>query len=387
MTLVHVGVSITVVPVTSTLNRIMIADMQMSAFLVGILLALPHLLSPLQVFIGNWADRYPLWGRHRSPWIVIGGLMASFGGYFTAHAAYQLDQHFLSGLMFSIITFSIWGLGVNMASVSYLSLLSELSDDNQGWRSRTISIMWTAMILAIIFISTLLSRMLNPFSTTALFTAFGVVWLLASTLVLIGAANLEPSPAQIQRKRTNSTENPFSVYRLLTENHSARRFFGYLFLILVSLHAQDVLLEPYGAEIFDMDVSTTSRLTRIWGIGLLIMLGIGLPLIRHIGKKQSANIGATVAVAAFVLIISAGLWQIVPLFWGAVFLLGLGGGLMTVSNLSFMQDMTIPQATGLYIGAWGVANFAGQALGNAFSGLIRDVMYWATQSSLGQSKK
>ena len=78
-TLVHVGVAITAVPISSTLNRIMIADMQLSALLVGFLVALPYLLSPLQILVGNWADHHPLWGRHRSPWILIGGLMASFG--------------------------------------------------------------------------------------------------------------------------------------------------------------------------------------------------------------------------------------------------------------------------------------------------------------------
>ncbi len=57
LTMVHVGVSITVVPVTSTLNRIMISDMKLSAFLVSTLIALPYLLSPLQVAVGNWADR------------------------------------------------------------------------------------------------------------------------------------------------------------------------------------------------------------------------------------------------------------------------------------------------------------------------------------------
>ena len=47
---------------------------------------------------------------------------------------------------------------------------------------------------------------------------------------------------------------------------------------------------------------------------------------------------------------------------------------MTVSNLSFMLDMTVPEAAGLYIGAWGVANFAGQAVGNLASGLLRTVV-------------
>jgi MFS transporter, BCD family, chlorophyll transporter len=88
LSLVHVGVSITVVPVTSTLNRVMIADLGMSALLVSLLVALPYFLSPLQVPLGAWADRNPIRDRHRTPWIVMGGLMAATGSYFTAHTAY-----------------------------------------------------------------------------------------------------------------------------------------------------------------------------------------------------------------------------------------------------------------------------------------------------------
>jgi BCD family chlorophyll transporter-like MFS transporter len=47
-----------------------------------------------------------------------------------------------------------------------------------------------------------------------------------------------------------------------------------------------------------------------------------------------------------------------------------------------MLDMTIVQAAGLYMGAWGVANFAGQALGNIASGLIRDVAFRLTGSEM-----
>jgi BCD family chlorophyll transporter-like MFS transporter len=57
---------------------------------------------------------------------------------------------------------------------------------------------------------------------------------------------------------------------------------------------------------------------------------------------------------------------------------------MTVSNLSFMLDMTVPTAAGLYMGAWGVANFAGQALGNITSGLLRDlILLWTHIPAIG----
>ena len=97
-TLVHVGVAITAVPINSTLNRIMITDLNLPALLVGVLVALPYLLSPLQVAAGAWADHHTLWGRHRSPWILIGGLMAAFGGYLAAHAVVLMGENFALGL-------------------------------------------------------------------------------------------------------------------------------------------------------------------------------------------------------------------------------------------------------------------------------------------------
>lgn len=377
---VHVGVSITVVPVTSTLNRVMIADMQLSATLVALLVALPYLLSPLQVFIGDWTDRFTVWRRHRSPWMVLGGLMAAFGSYFTAHAAFLVYDHEAVGLLAAVGAFLLWGIGVNVASVSYLSLVTDLTDDDEAWRSRAVSVMWTAMILSTIVVSVLLARMLAPVTDVltaqgeaALYNAFGAVWTLSCLLVLVGSSRIEPA-ASPERQVSNTANNPLTAYRLLAANPTARRFFVYLLLVLVSIHAQDVLLEPYGAEAFNMTTSETSRLTAVWGIGVLVALIGGLPIMRRIGKKSSANIGAAIAAVAFSAIVVAGIVQAPTLFVGSVLVLGLGGGMMTVSNLSFMLDMTVPHAAGLYIGAWGVANFAGQAAGAIASGLIRDVL-------------
>lgn len=382
-TLVHVGVAITAVPVNSTLNRIMITEFNLPALLVGLLLALPYLLSPLQVVAGSWADHHALWGRHRSPWILIGGLMASFGGYLTAHAVILLGENFTLGLLASLVTFTVWGVGVNIASVSYLSLLSEQTEGGGGWRSRAVSVMWTAMIVSTILTSLAISALLEPYSTDALYTAFGFVWLVASACVLFGAGGIEPAAGPAASGSLHSrAESPRAAIRTLAGNPTAQRFFLYLTLVLISIHAQDVLLEPFGGDVLGMPVAATARLTSIWGLGFFLTMLGGLWLVRKAGKKAAANVGAVVAAAGFALIIVSGFAQSVPLLWGAVFVLGLGGGVMTVSNLSFMLDMTVAQAAGLYMGAWGVANFAGQAFGNIASGLIRDVALRLTGSEM-----
>ena len=380
LALVHVGVSITVVPVTSTLNRVMIADLKMPVTLVAVLVALPYLLSPLQILLGNWSDRHPAADYHRMPWILLGGLLAATGSYFTVHVAYLLAGNFALGLWAAAIVFSLWGVGINAASVSYLSLVTDLADENG--RSRAVSIMWTAMIVSTIVTSLALSRMLTNFSEEALYTAFGAIWLVSVVFVLVGSYRIEPRASARTAQPTQRADDPMQVLRLLALNPQARRFFLYLMIVLISIHAQDVLLEPFAAEALGMPVAVTSRLTSIWGVGIFITLLGGLLLVKRWGKKTGANLGAYLTASAFGFIIATGLLGQSGLFMGAVFLLGLGGGLMTVSNLSFMLDMTVPQAAGLYIGAWSVANFAGQAIGNIISGLLWDLFFWLTGNPL-----
>jgi BCD family chlorophyll transporter-like MFS transporter len=64
---IHVAVALTLLPINSTLNRIMISELGISASLVALLIAVPYILSPMQMWIGSLSERYPLWGWRRTP--------------------------------------------------------------------------------------------------------------------------------------------------------------------------------------------------------------------------------------------------------------------------------------------------------------------------------
>ncbi len=57
--LIHVAVAMTLVPINSTLNRIMINELAISAALVAVLASLPYLFSPIQVAIGAFQIDIP----------------------------------------------------------------------------------------------------------------------------------------------------------------------------------------------------------------------------------------------------------------------------------------------------------------------------------------
>ena len=356
--LLHVGTSLTVVPVTSALNRIMIAEMQLASTLVAFLVTLPYWLAPLQIWLGSVMDRQVQAGGQRSGWILLGGILAAGGCALTAPAAFLMLDHPVWGLVATGGTFILWGVGINVASVSYLALLSDQEDREH--RNRTIGIMFVCMIGASIATGLFLAQQLQVYSPTQVMISFGLVSLVALVAILVGAWRIESPASQLLPRR--SPRAGLNSFQVLTQNPVALRFFLYLLIILISIHAQDILLEPYGAEVMDMSVSATSRLVSYWGAGFLVTMLVSILLVRRWGERRVAALGTWIATAAFVLICGAGFVQHVPAFAGSVVLLGIGSGFMTQSNLVLMLRMTVPQARAIYIGTWSAANFMGQAL-------------------------
>lgn len=359
-TLIHVGTALTVVPVTSVLNRVMIAEMGLSSTLVAFLVTLPYLLSPLQIWFGALMDRQTAVGGRFVTWIRLGGLMAAVGASLMAFTVFLIPESLFTGFAATVVVFLVWGVGINLSSVAYLALLSARADPQE--RSRTVGVMFTAMIAASIGTGIFLSSQMEPYSQERLGVLLLVVPAVALVLVLLGALHLEQPSGSPTADRQPPQAPPGLLLRSLKDNPVGLRYFAYLMLVLLCIHTQDVLLEPFGAEVLGMSVSDTSRLVSIWGAGFLITMLAGIPLVRRYGERAVSGAGSCLAAAAFLLISGSGLLGQTYLFMGSVLVLGLGGGLMTQSNLTFMLRMTVPRARALYIGTWSVATFLAQAM-------------------------
>ncbi len=371
--LIHVAVTISLVPITGVLNRIMIHEMGLMASLVASLIILPHLLAPLQPFLGQYSDHHPLLGYRRTPYIALGLLFCIGGAMLTPLAALNLDTGLWPGLPFAVGAFLIWGLGYNLSVVSYLSLASDLSNDQQ--RSRTIAVMWFMMICAVIATAILTGRALEDYSPEQLVRVFIIAGGIALTLGMIGLIGLEPRNAVVGVQARHSVSEAVGA---VVGHPQAQAFFIYLTLMLAAILGQDVLLEPFGANAFDMTVRQTTQLTAYWGGATLVALLIqGLVLSRFVSKKIGAAIGAGVAATGFLLIALSGMLHFQPLFIPGILVLGFGTGIATTTNLALMLDMTTPTNVGLFIGAWGVADAAARGLGNLMAGVVRDLAGFA----------
>jgi MFS transporter, BCD family, chlorophyll transporter len=371
--LLHVAVAITLVPITGVLNRIMIHELALSASIVAALVVLPSVLSPLQVLVGQYSDRYPLFGFRRTPYIAAGTLLCVLGAVATPYTALLMAENFWPGLLLGALVFGIWGLGFNIAVVSYLSLASDLSTEQD--RSRTIAVMWFMMISSVIITAILSGRALDPYSDARLIRVFAIVGGASLGLLLLGLIGLEP---RYQAAAAEARHSQGAALRAVLGNPGARLFFVYLVLLLAAILGQDVLLEPFGAQLFDMSVRETTQLTAVWGgMTLLALLVYGFVLNRWMSKKTGAYLGNIVAAAGLLTIALSGMLQAEPLFVPGVALLGFGTGIATSTNLALMLDMTTPEQVGLFIGAWGVADAMARGTGNLLGGVARDVLTYS----------
>ena len=371
--LIHVAVAMTLVPINSTLNRVMIKELSLSALLVGILAALPYVFSPIQVAIGSFSDRHPIFGWRRTPYIFLGLLLCVFGVIAAPYVAYLLADNRSLGILMGILVFGAWGMGYNFASVSYFSLATEISGEKG--RSRTIAVMFFMMIVSIIGTSITLSKLLTVYTPEKLMNAFQLIGIIAFVFGMTGILGLESRKAEKETAEENEESHTWGeLLKLISGNKQATQFFLYLIILLTAVFAQDILLEPYGAEAFDLDVHTTTQITSIWGTMFLISLSLGSIFENRVPKLTQARIGAWSGIIAFGLIVLSSVVNSLIVFYAGVVLLGLATGLSTVSNLSIMLDMTITGKVGLFIGAWGMASAVSRLTGNLMSGAVRDVM-------------
>jgi BCD family chlorophyll transporter-like MFS transporter len=378
--LIHVAVAMTLVPINSTLNRVMIKELAISATLVAILASLPYLFSPIQVAIGSYSDRHPILGYRRTPYILAGLILCVIGVIVSPQVAFLMHDNLLLGLLAGLLAFGAWGMGYNLSAVSYLSLASELSGENE--RGKTIATMWFMMIAAIILTAIGLSRMVDPYTPEALIRAFAVVAGLALLLGLIGLIKLEPRSTRFAKGSASEAYTVKQMTSTITANPVARVFFIYLLLLLAAILGQDVLLEPFGAEAFGMTVTQTTRITSLWGTFVLLAIIIAGLLEGRVSKRLVAQFGNTGALLGFIVIVLSGILIDKTVFYTGVTLLGIGTGLSTVANLSLMFDLTIPGMVGLYIGAWGFSNALSRLVGSVLGGVVRDVVTQATGHAL-----
>jgi BCD family chlorophyll transporter-like MFS transporter len=161
------------------------------------------------------------------------------------------------------------------------------------------------------------------------------------------------------------------AWGLVRSSRQARRFFFFLMMGILFLFLQQVVLEPYGGDVFGLDIRATTLFNAYQMVGVLVGMAVaGGWLARRIGNRLTAGVGLGLASISFLALAAAG-WLGLPAWLPpAIGLMGLGMGLFNVGGLALMMGMAVHRLTGLYMGAWTLAQALGNGMASIGGGLL-----------------
>jgi BCD family chlorophyll transporter-like MFS transporter len=156
-----------------------------------------------------------------------------------------------------------------------------------------------------------------------------------------------------------------------------RVFFGFLLSGIFFLFIQQVVLEPFGGDVFGLSVRETTLFNAYQMVGVLAGMGLGGAwLVKQIGLRPTAGLGALVAAVAFGWLALAAILHQASWLAPAILLMGLGMGAFTVAGIVLMMGMTVGGHAGLYMGAWTLAEATARGLAGVSGGALFDLAQW-----------
>lgn len=365
-----------------TLNRVMIAELKLPATLVAVLFALPLLVSPLRLWLGYRSDGFPIFGRRREPYLLLGALLIGAGVASIANWTVRTAVTPAAFVPGAVAAFLLYGVGRNLAHNTYQALLAEKFTGSV--RARAVTLYEVVTLLGSVMGAGALGRALEHYDPARLVAVANIVAIVVVGLACVAVPGQEARAGGAANAET-ARGKPFGevVRDYVFADPQVRRLFVVVICTFIGTLAQDVLLEPYGALVLGMSVGETTRLTMFWGLGVLAaMLLSGLWLLRFLGALRLMRVGLGVSIVVFSAVAAVGLAGAPGLFRWLVLVMGFGTGLAGAGMLGSVVEFTTPVRAGLLMGVWGVANMLGHAAGSLMGGVVVDTMRLATGSAL-----
>ncbi len=164
--------------------------------------------------------------------------------------------------------------------------------------------------------------------------------------------------------------------KLVWSNRQTRYFFWFLSLSMMFAFAQDLILEPFGGQVFNMDAAHTTRFAGYWGstaiLGTIIFLWLGRRYPRLTNTVMS-YIGVGVLALTFAVLGLSAIASIRSLVTIGLILLGVGLGVWNVGTLGMMMEMSPAGRAGTFLGFWTLVVTFARGLGVSGGGILRDL--------------
>lgn len=374
LALFQVSVGMAAVLLNGTLNRVMIVELSVPAWMVALLIAVPLLVAPFRALIGHKSDTHrSVLGWKRVPYIWM-GTMLQFGGLAIMPFALLLLEEPAKqsvGIVAAAASFLMTGAGFHITQTAGLALACDLAPEDK--RPRAVALLYVMLLVGMMFSAFVIGGLLIDFSPTRLVQ---VIQSAAVLTIILNVIALWKQEARNKAATAPDRETPDfgHLWNAFVRDGRNARLLTAIGIGAAGFAMQDALLEPYGGEILGLSVGATTGLTGAWALGALIgFLVSGRSLAKGGDPLRLAGAGMVIGIAAFFLVIFAAPFQSPALLFSGSIFIGLGLGLFSVGTLIEAMNLAKDDASGLALGAWGAVQATCAGAGIALGGAIRDI--------------
>jgi MFS transporter, BCD family, chlorophyll transporter len=377
LALFQVSVGMAVVLLNGTLNRVMIVELDVPAWLVALMVSLPLLVAPFRALIGHRSDTHrSLLGWRRVPYIWFGTLL-QFGGLAIMPFSLLIlsgDTHgpLWIGHISAGLAFLLVGAGLHTTQTAGLALATDLAEPDK--RPRVVALLYVMLLLGMVASAAVFGLLLIDFTQLKLIQLVqgaAVVTIVLNCLALWKQEARRPAATRPELARPEFR----AAWQAYIANDRAVRFLVAVGLGTAAFNMQDILLEPYGAEVLGLSVSATTMLTAILASGTLLAFGLAArSLSKGADPYRVAAVGVLMGIVGFCAVIFAAPLDSALLFRGGSFVIGFGGGLFAVGTLIAAMSRENGGQSGMALGAWGAVQASAAGAAIFAGGALRDIV-------------
>jgi len=419
----HLGSGMADVLATGIWNRIMISDLGFAATPIGLLASLRYFLAPMGIWAGRVSDSRAILGYRRLFWIWLGRalMIASVFllGTQTANIARGAAVDAWTWILIGGALF-LFSFGTAISGSTFLALVYDRS--NQRQRGRAVGIVWTFLLLGFtiggvlfgVMLPTVESREIftwmgsaaatfeqyrvfmfeghpgyTPDTIEALFMSAGLIMGVLWFFSLVGEERRSSGAVNAASGQPNPEDtNVWQDLKLVWQSRSLRFFAAYLGLSMAFAFSQDLILEPFAAEVFNMSARHTTRFAAYWGSTAIAGTVLFLWLSRRVSWLSNTNlsyIGIVVLIIAFAIFGVSAMFEIRALVTIGLVVLGVGLGVWNVGTLGLMMDMSPVERAGTFLGFWTLLVTFTRGFGVAGGGVFRDIFVGMTGGNVALS--
>lgn len=362
------------------LSRVLKVEMGVSLGITAAILASYNLAAPVALAVGHRSDRYPIFGRRRTPYIIGGGLIAGIGMAAAPHILGQLAKGVTPIVIIESVALLVaMGFGMWGGGTVFLALLADIVPEKE--RPHAISVNYIMLMLGVMTGITLTAAIIKT-DASNLGVLFAVAGILIAVLPTIAVWGKEPPADEAHAAKEHV---PFlRAFRAIASMGQARLFFAFSCLAVLFLFLQQAVLQPFGGDVLGLDVRTTSTFSGLMFMGILVgMWWAGRPFAARYETKQLARAGIYAGVVAFGALAAAAATKSSPPSWLSILLVGLASGVFTVAGLSLMMAMVDSRHTALFMGIWTIGRSIADASATLGGGLIFEAARRVSHSVAG----